>query len=71
MKKQNQLLRNRIPRVQNEVKNVCVFYKDGDSTMLFLKAPYEVALMVEHHLKKILKKYDVKLKGIFIYTQGK
>lgn len=71
MEQQNQLpTRNRIPRVQNkEVKNVRVFYKDGDSTMLFLKAPYEVALMVEHHLKKILKKYDVKLKGIFIYTQ--
>lgn len=44
-----------------------IWYKDGNSTMLFSKnVPYVAARVLEIKIKDFLAKHDCKLNGIFL-----
>ena len=73
MQTANQITRPRINKIgptQKEPRKVRLYFKAGNSSMLLVKGiEHEVALLLEHRLKRFLKEHNCKLEGNLIQTQ--
>lgn len=72
MMNRNQIRRPRVNTIgptQQEPKKVRMYFKEGNSSMLFAKLDHMDALALEHLILKFLREHNSKLEGCFIQTQ--
>ena len=60
---------NKIGPTQKEPRNVRMFFKAGNSTMLLAKLDYIAAVQLESRINRFLREHNSKLEGCFIHTK--